>query len=175
MRGRRLGWIVGSVLVGLLLVGGIATAAMAAAGNGPGWWPHSMMGGYGPYGPNVTPGAYGPGGMMPGHGPGGMMPGYGPGGYGQTPTTGTPATGTNLVSIQNFAFQPANLQVKAGTTVTWTNQDTAAHTVTFRDGTKGSGLLQQGQSFSYTFASPGTFAYYCAAHPNMVGQVIVTS
>lgn len=124
-------------------------------------------------GPNGPHGQYGPGGMMPGYGPGGMMPGYGPG-YGQTPAPGTPATGTNLVAIRNFAFHPMNLQVKAGTTVTWTNQDTAAHTVTFRDGTKGSGLLQQGQSFSYTFASPGTFAYYCAAHPNMVGQVIVT-
>lgn len=109
------------------------------------------------------------GGMM---GNGGMMGGYG---NAQNPANVTPTTG-NTVTIQNFAFQPANLQVKVGTTVTWTNQDTAPHTVTFRDSSMtGSALLQKGQSFSYTFTKAGTFSYYCQVHPGMTAQVVVTA
>ncbi len=87
----------------------------------------------------------------------------------------TPLTGVTQVSIQNFSFQPASIQVTTGTTVTWTNQDTAPHTVTFRSSAQGSGTLQRSQSFSYTFTTPGTYDYYCAVHPYMVGRVIVTS
>ncbi|HZC04506.1 MAG TPA: cupredoxin family copper-binding protein, partial [Ktedonobacterales bacterium] len=101
------------------------------------------------------------------------------GGYGsaqpQNPASTAPVTGDS-VTIQNFAFQPANLQVKVGTTVTWTNQDTAPHTVTFRDSSlTSSALLQKGQSFSYTFTKVGTFSYYCDVHEAMTGQVTVTA
>jgi plastocyanin len=103
-----------------------------------------------------------------------MMGGGWPGSQGQTPSA-TPTTGVTQVSIQNFAFAPVNISVPVGTAVAWTNQDGTPHTVTFRSGMKDSGMLRQGQSFSYTFTTAGTFPYYCAYHPNMAGTVTVTS
>ncbi len=98
------------------------------------------------------------------------------GGYQQNPAQqGAPVTGVTQVSIQNFAYQPANMQVRVGTTVTWTNQDNVPHSVTFKNGMKDSGLLSQGQSFSYTFNTPGTYQYYCTVHPYMVATVTVVS
>lgn len=76
--------------------------------------------------------------------------------------------------ISNFAFQPAVLQIKKGTTVTWTNQDTAPHTVTGDFSGPASGLLQKGQTYSYTFNTMGAFPYHCIPHPGMRGTVIVT-
>jgi amicyanin len=165
MKTHMLGLIVGGALLALLALGGVGAAAMSVGWMRPGWGHPSMMGGYVP---DATPSQYGPGGMM---GPGDMMGGYGA----QHPGQATPATGVTQVTIQNFAFQPASIQVKVGTTVTWTNQDTAAHTVTFRNGMGASALLRQGQSFSDTFTSSGTYAYYCAVHPYMTGQVAVTA
>ena len=107
-------------------------------------------------------------------GNGGMMGGDGNGQNQQNPANATPVTG-NSVAIQNFAFQPVNLHVKVGTTVTWTNEDTAPHTVTFRDSSlKSSGILRQGETYSYTFTTAGTFAYYCDLHQYMTAQVTVT-
>ena len=98
------------------------------------------------------------------------------GGYQQTPAQqGAPVTGVTHMNMQNFAYQMANIQVRAGTTVTWTNQDSAPHSVTFKNGMKDSGLLSQGQSFSYTFNTPGTYQYYCTVHPYMVATVTVVS
>jgi len=77
------------------------------------------------------------------------------------------------VVIENFAFSPATLTVSVGTTVTWTNNDSTAHTVTSRTQTFDSGRLSQGQSFSYTFNQKGDFEYYCTYHPNMTGKVSV--
>lgn len=82
---------------------------------------------------------------------------------------------TQQIAIRDFAFQPADLTVAAGTTLTWTNHDGAPHTVTFRNGMADSGTLSSGQSFSYTFATPGSFAYYCRIHTNMVAEVKVTA
>ncbi len=79
------------------------------------------------------------------------------------------------VTIAGFAFDPADLQVSVGDTVTWTNQDTAPHTATADDGTFASTNLAQGESFSFTFASPGTFAYHCAVHPRMTAQIVVAA
>ncbi len=84
-------------------------------------------------------------------------------------------SGGTQVTIQNLASQPATLQVHVGTIVTWTNQNNVSHFVTFRNGMKDSGLLSQGQSFSYTFNPAGSYQYYCTVHPNMVATVIVTS
>jgi len=85
--------------------------------------------------------------------------------------------GTATVIIQNFAYQPQALRVPVGTTVTWVNHDSAPHTVTANDGQFDSMLLDQGQSFSFTFDQVGTFPYYCVFHGNpgsgMTGTVTV--
>ncbi len=108
-----------------------------------------------------------------------MRNGYGygmMGGYHQTPAQqGAQVTGVTHMNMQNFAYQVANIQVRAGTTVTWTNQDNVPHSVTFKNGMKDSGLFYQGQSFSYTFNTPGTYQYYCSVHPYMVATVTVVS
>lgn len=78
------------------------------------------------------------------------------------------------VAIAGFAFAPAEISVPAGTTVTWSNEDSAPHTVTFDDGSADSGRLTQGATFELAFDSAGTFAYSCAIHPSMKGTVTVT-
>lgn len=85
------------------------------------------------------------------------------------------AAGPNQILINNFAFGPATLTVKAGTTVTWINKDGDAHTVT-AGGAKplfGSQPLDTGDTFSFTFEKPGAYAYFCKIHPTMKGTVIV--
>jgi plastocyanin len=92
-------------------------------------------------------------------------------------TMGTPEGGTTTgctVAIQDFAFSPDTIEITAGTTVTWTNNDSAPHTVTSDDGAFDSGDLAQGDSVSLTFNEPGTYTYHCTYHPNMVGTIIVT-
>ena len=74
----------------------------------------------------------------------------------------------------DFAFSPATITVPAGTTVVWTNQDAAAHTTTSDTDVWDSGSMAQGQPFSATFNSPGTFPYLCTIHPFMGGTVAVT-
>ncbi len=90
--------------------------------------------------------------------------------------SGTNATATNSVSIDNFAFSPASVTVKKGTAVTWTNEDSVAHTVTETDGQSGpnSGSLATGKTYSFTYNTAGTFKYHCAIHPEMTGTVTVT-
>ncbi|MFA5004271.1 MAG: cupredoxin family copper-binding protein [Candidatus Saccharimonadales bacterium] len=85
-------------------------------------------------------------------------------------------TATGSVTIEGFAFSPADITVKKGSTVTWTNKDSATHTVTENDGQTGpdSGNLANGKSYSFTFATTGTFKYHCAIHPSMTGTVTVT-
>jgi plastocyanin len=89
--------------------------------------------------------------------------------------TTAPASGSGIqVDIANFAFSPATLTVKVGTTVTWTNQDSAAHTVTSDTGLFDSGNMPQGKTFSYTFTTAGTYAYHCTYHAMMKATVVVT-
>ncbi|MFD0632144.1 cupredoxin family copper-binding protein [Catenulispora yoronensis] len=80
------------------------------------------------------------------------------------------------MNIAGFAFAPAALTVKVGTTVTWTNKDSDAHTVTSQGsgGPLQSKALADGESFSYTFTTPGTYAYLCTIHPFMTATVTVT-
>lgn len=85
------------------------------------------------------------------------------------------AGGTATVTIQGFAFDPAGLTVKAGTTVTWTNQDSTNHTATADDGSFNCGVISHGTSKSFTFTTAGTFAYHCAIHTYMKGTITVTS
>lgn len=79
------------------------------------------------------------------------------------------------VTILNFAFTPATLKIRAGTTVVWTNKDSVTHTVTATRGRWGSGDLNQGQTFTHTFEKAGTYTYHCAIHPSMVAKIIVTA
>lgn len=75
------------------------------------------------------------------------------------------------VIIKNLAFTAKNLIVKVNATVTWTNQDLTAHTVestAFK-----SEKLNQGDKFSFTFDTVGSFDYICGLHPNMQGKIIV--
>jgi plastocyanin len=82
---------------------------------------------------------------------------------------------TNTVAIQNFAFSPATVTVKAGSTVTWTNQDQDPHTVAaINSGPFHSPALNTGESFHYTFTTPGRFDYLCTIHPFMTATVVVT-
>ena len=89
-----------------------------------------------------------------------------------TQAAATPAVGATSVTIKNFAFDPETVTIKLGQTVTWTNQDSAAHTVV-GDGGIDSGDLSKGKSYSKTFDTEGTFDYHCSIHPQMTGQVIV--
>ena len=84
---------------------------------------------------------------------------------------------TDVVAIQNFAFSPANITVKVGTTVTWTNKDSVPHTVTETDGQTGpsSGDLNPSASYTFKFTKAGTYHYNCSIHTYMVGTVTVTS
>ena len=87
--------------------------------------------------------------------------------------TSAPSAVEAKVSISNFAFDPAALTIKVGTTVTWTNNDVVAHTVTFTD-VANSPVLNRGDQFSRTFTKPGTYSYICSIHPFMHGMVVVT-
>jgi plastocyanin len=80
---------------------------------------------------------------------------------------------TNVVTIDNFAFTPPELTVAVGTTVKWVNHDDIPHLVVDKDKAFRSKALDTDDSFSYTFASAGTFDYFCGLHPHMVGKVIV--
>jgi plastocyanin len=77
------------------------------------------------------------------------------------------------ISIVNFAFTPSPVTVPVGTTVTWTNNDLMTHTSTSATQVWDSGLLSPGQSFSFTFTTPGTFTYRCSPHPFMTGTIVV--
>src|SRR5215212_2581479 len=89
------------------------------------------------------------------------------------PTAGAQGK-TSTVSIKNFAFDPPNATVAPGTTVTWVNNDQVPHTATANDGAFDSGTLQPGQSYSFAFDKPGTYAYHCNIHPYMTATVTVS-
>jgi plastocyanin len=88
--------------------------------------------------------------------------------------TETQPVTTNTVDINGFAFNPDTITITKGTTVTWTNKDSAQHTVTEINNAFSSELLNQGQTYSHTFNETGTFEYQCHIHPNMRGKVIVS-
>ena len=86
-------------------------------------------------------------------------------------TNTSDATNTISITIKNFTFNPAELNIKKGDTVIWTNDDSAPHQIS------GSGLqsdiLSKGQSFSFTFGDAGIFDYICSLHPSMKGKINV--
>ncbi len=75
--------------------------------------------------------------------------------------------------MKGSAFDPATVTIKAGDMVTWENQDNTKHDVAADDGTFKSIPFGKGASFSFRFAEPGTYTYFCTLHPNMEGEVIV--
>lgn len=87
--------------------------------------------------------------------------------------TGAVVSNQLAIEIKGFAFNPQNATVKVGTTVTWTNKDSAPHTVTADDHSFDSGVLDQGQSFTFQFTTPGTYPYTCTNHPSMQATIIV--
>jgi plastocyanin len=86
----------------------------------------------------------------------------------------TPGAGAKTVQIKDFAYHPATLQIPAGTTVTWTNDDPVPHTASAKDGSFNTGNIATGQSVSLDFTKAGTFDYVCLYHPTMTGTIIVT-
>lgn len=92
------------------------------------------------------------------------------------PPTTAPATAASpRVTIDNFAFEPKELTVAPGTTVTWVNHDDVPHTATSRNDPPAfdSKTLDTDQTYSFTFTRPGTYTYYCKVHNHMTGTVIV--
>jgi plastocyanin len=84
-----------------------------------------------------------------------------------------PVAAAAAVSIDNFTFKAPVVTVKPGTTVTWTNGDDIPHTVVSKDGVFKSKVLDTGDRFSFTFAKPGQFGYFCSLHPHMTGTIVV--
>ena len=79
------------------------------------------------------------------------------------------------VSMKNIKFNPGTLKVKAGRTVTWTNDDSVGHDVTadkFNSG--GAGNIEPGKTFTHKFAKAGSYNYVCTVHPGMKGTIKVT-
>ncbi len=95
----------------------------------------------------------------------------------QNTTTAAPDT----VEIKDFVYNPATIIIYIGTTITWTQLDSAPHTVTSIPGEPSnqrkildSPLLNKGQTYSHTFNETGNFEYTCTIHPSMIGKVVVT-
>lgn len=91
-------------------------------------------------------------------------------------SSSTKSTATNTVLIDNFAFSPANITIKKGTLVTWTNNDSTTHTVTKDNPDTGpdSSNLAHGDVYRFTYNQVGTFKYHCKFHADMTGSVTVT-
>jgi plastocyanin len=77
------------------------------------------------------------------------------------------------LKIDNFTFAPQRLAVKAGTTVTWINDDDIPHTVASSTKLFKSNALDTNDKFSFTFTTPGTYEYFCSLHPHMTGAIVV--
>ena len=93
-------------------------------------------------------------------------------GYGSNNNGGTTSSG-NTVSMYNMQFGTGSLTVKAGTTVTWTNGDNMIHNVVADDASFKSADMKYGDTYSHSFGTKGTFAYYCSYHSGMKGTVVV--
>ncbi len=77
------------------------------------------------------------------------------------------------VKIDNFTFAPQRITVKAGTTVTWINDDDIPHTVASSTKLFKSRALDTKDKFSFMFATPGVYEYFCSLHPHMTGAIVV--
>jgi plastocyanin len=81
---------------------------------------------------------------------------------------------TAAVSIDNFTFNPQTVTVKAGTTVTWVNKDDIPHGIAAqKNAFPRSKVMDTEGSYTFTFTTPGTYAYFCYVHPHMTGTIVV--
>jgi plastocyanin len=78
------------------------------------------------------------------------------------------------VTIGDRAFIPPTVEIAAGGTVEWTNNDSESHTATASDGTFDSGILAPGATFTQSFDTAGTFPFFCQIHPEMQGTITVS-
>ncbi|TMC65560.1 MAG: amidase, partial [Chloroflexi bacterium] len=84
-----------------------------------------------------------------------------------------PAAGGAAVTIKDFAFNPQTIQAKVGDTITWTNNDSTAHTVTLDDKSVDSGSVAPSATFNHAFTQAGTFTYHCEIHKQMTATITV--
>jgi plastocyanin len=104
------------------------------------------------------------------------MPAMNMGPTSSDPPASAPAAATTKVVINNFAFSPAKITVKAGTTVSWVNKDEEPHTVFSQAaGMRSQTLAGTSNTYAHTFMKAGTYGYNCTIHPFMHGTVVVTS
>jgi plastocyanin len=82
------------------------------------------------------------------------------------------AADATAVKIGNFTFGPQEVKIKAGTTITWTNEDDIPHTVVSPNNFR-SKVLDTDGTYSFTFTTPGTHKYFCSLHPHMTGTIVV--
>jgi plastocyanin len=101
------------------------------------------------------------------------QPGYGIPADLTQPAAGGASGGLGTVTAQNVAFNPAELTVKVGDTITFTNADDFEHTFTANDGEFDSGRVDGGGSFEYTADAAGSIAFHCNIHTNMKGTITV--
>ena len=93
-----------------------------------------------------------------------------------TATAALPAQAADsVIVIKKFMFNPMDVTVPAGTSVTWENEDGEPHTVVSLTGDFRSQALDEKDKFSHQFAAPGTYKYICSIHPRMVGTITVVA
>lgn len=93
-----------------------------------------------------------------------------------TPSTSNQKPASGTVNIKDMMFTPSQISVQKGATVTWTNNDSVAHTVIddlSNVGGPSSGEIQPGSTYSFTFDKTGSFQYHCSIHPSMRGTIVV--
>ncbi|RYU89970.1 hypothetical protein EWM62_10520 [Mucilaginibacter terrigena] len=96
----------------------------------------------------------------------------------ETPPTIPPVTNPTSaanVSIKDFAFGSASVTIKKGQAVTWTNQDSAPHTVTDNNGAFDSGTIAVNAKYTHTFPATGTFTYHCTFHSMMANATVIVT
>ncbi|HEX8025667.1 MAG TPA: plastocyanin/azurin family copper-binding protein [Candidatus Limnocylindrales bacterium] len=97
------------------------------------------------------------------------------GGGGAAACSVATSAGTVAAGIKNFAFDPATVTAKVGDTITWTNNDTAGHTVTLdAQSACDTGTIASGATGSLTFTAAGTYAFHCKIHSSMHGTITIT-
>lgn len=79
------------------------------------------------------------------------------------------------IRISRFSFVPDHVEIRAGDTLVWVNDDLAPHTATARDDAWSTDTLVSGAAGQIVFTTPGNFDYFCAFHPHMAGTVSVLS
>jgi plastocyanin len=75
--------------------------------------------------------------------------------------------------MRTMTFSPKRLEIAAGTTVIWTNNDQLVHTVTADDGSWDSGAIEPGKTWTHTFTQPGEYSFHCTPHPFMKALIVV--